>query len=755
MTTDSGTFPTMRPADDKPATEYQAPIVLLTLGVLSILLLLWTSHESERQAAQHLELEDAVHGLEVAVSTFHLWLEEYLTGDPSIEIGEIWRDLDRFIELALPVAGGGSPGAGDAASAPLREPRLRRQVEALRTRLVEFKNLSVERYRSGAGVGTEMDKSFDLLFGQVLAESRKLGWALVEHSRRSQERSHRRLVAVVGVWALILLAAAAGLWSRERRRRTAEAGRLTGERWLSTTLSSIGDAVIATDLDGTVSFMNPMAEKLTDWELAEALGKPIEEVVMLESEDGTAHTNPVTKVLHSGDSIAMTNHSVMTDRRRERCYSVDEGGAPIRDRDGRLLGAMLIFRDVSRRRQTEEELRQREAELRQAQKMEAVGRLAGGIAHDINNYLGAIRGYCEIVRMIDDDNPVRSQRLDAAMDTASEASALIRQLLAFSRKQPLEAREVIDLNRAVAKMEGLMRQLIGDDVALETDCGEGVWPVEMVPSQVEQILVNLLVNSREAMPLGGKILVTTRNVEIGPEGSGRRPALAPGCYAVLSVTDVGRGIPPEHQDKIFEPFFTTKSDSGSSGLGLATVYGIVQRNRGYVAVESRPGQGTTFEIYLLACEGPVSWRQTPAVAAPAPAIGPVKVLLVEDNDKMRDSLEGLLEALGHEVLVASDAEGALRLLAAEQPDLDLMITDIVMPGLSGPELFGRIREQRRDLRCLFISGYADNVALRHGLRQESTDFLPKPFSAGDLLRKIREILRPSASAPGPIADAAE
>ncbi len=730
-----------KPASERAPRGYRTPAAVLVLGALSIALLLWTSLVSEQQAIQDLMLDDAIRKLEVAVATSHLWLEELLTGDTSVDSeAEIWQNLDRSVELVGQVLDGSVEPEGRALR-PLRDPRLRQQAEDLRTRIIELRKASRERYRRGdsAGIGTEMDQSFDEIFRDLLRDSEALRSGLAERTARFQARSRLRLWLVVGVWLLIVAAAVAGLASREKRRRKAEGIVRTSQRWLLTTLSSIDSAVVTTDLEGAVFFMNPMAEKLTGWPLEEASGQPIEEVFRSEREDGHPVENPVTRALRTGESVGMTNHFAMADRQREKCYGIDERAALIRDHKGKLLGAVLVFRDVSQRRQIKRVLRQREAELRQAQKMEAVGRLAGGIAHDINNYLGAIMGFCEVARMNSRGDEALAQRMDAAMETASEASALIRQLLAFSRKQPIRP-EVVDLNRVVARMEGMMKQLLGDNIALSTDCDEGLSSVEVDPSQVEQILVNLLVNSRDAMPQGGEILVRTSNVEKGPEKGGSHPALAPGRYAVISVLDTGLGIAPEIQEKIFEPFFTTKSESGSSGLGLATVYGIVKQNGGFIAVSSQPERGTTFEIFLPACDRPATQRQAPAGAEAPVSTGPAKVLLVEDNGHMRASTESLLKALGHDVLVASDGDTALRLLAEEQPALDLLITDVVMPGLSGPQLLSRIREERDDLRCLFISGYTDNVILRHGLDQERSDFLQKPFTARSISRKIGELL---------------
>jgi len=284
--------------------------------------------------------------------------------------------------------------------------------------------------------------------------------------------------------------------------------------------------------------------------------------------------------------------------------------------------AVGLWRREKRLRQAEAARRRRETELGRTRRTEAVGRLAGGVAHAINNYLGAIRGYCEIAKLQNESGEALATRMDAAMDTATEASVLIRQLLAFSRKQPIRP-EVIDLNRVVAKVEQMVGPLMKEDITVSVRCHEELWPVEIDPAQVEQMLINLLVNSRDSMPRGGRIIVVTRNVDRVGETS-------PGRHVLLSVHDNGMGIPPEVRERIFEPFFTTKSERGSSGLGLSAVYGIVRQNGGLIAVDSLPDRGSTFEIYLPACD-----TQVRAGSEPPPAPRTATVLPLEQDDDTR------------------------------------------------------------------------------------------------------------------------
>ena len=400
-----------------------------------------------------------------------------------------------------------------------------------------------------------------------------------------------------------------------------------------------------------------------------------------------------------------------------------------------------------RRVKAESDLRSSQAQLLQAQKMDAVGRLAGGMAHDINNYLGAIRAQSELVKMKSDPASGVGAKMDSIMRVVSKASSLIERLLAFSRPQPIQP-SVISLNRVVEEEVGTMlRRLIGEDIRLETQLDLELWNVKIDPSQIEQVIVNLVINAREAMPTGGSVTIVTRNRTFDAASARAHGLAGPADYVALSVSDTGAGISPEIVDHIFDPFFSTKDTSKASGLGLTTVYGIIEQSGGSISVDSRPGDGTTFEILL-----PRSKKQadaspeTPPVAV-EPVEGSATILLVEDNDDLREATTSMIEAFGYQVVSASNAEEALARFEDLDEHVDLVITDVVMPGLNGQELADRIRAKRKDTRVLFVSGYTDDVILRHGIMEGNVTFLKKPFSADGLAGKIRELLKaPRSSA---------
>ncbi len=403
-----------------------------------------------------------------------------------------------------------------------------------------------------------------------------------------------------------------------------------------------------------------------------------------------------------------------------------------------------LWRREQHRLAAEESLRRSEAQLLQAQKMEAVGRLAGGLAHDINNFVTAITSQCELVQLDAVAESPLAHRMEVVIGTAQKISALIRRLLAFSRRQPVQP-QVVRLSEIVAGLESMLRGLIGEDIQLSTVLDPETWPVKIDPSQVEQVVLNLVVNAREASPRGGRVLIETANMTLERGLFDGPTVVAPGDYILLAVSDTGTGIPPELKDRIFEPFFTTKTGTGN-GLGLATAYGIVKQAGGHISVYSEVGRGTAFKVYLPRTHDPEAPPQfVAAKSAPVGAGGGERILLVEDNGDLREATGGILAAYGYRVTSVDCGEAALDAID-RGTEIDLVVSDVVMPGLSGKDVLDRIRERRPDLPVLFISGYTDNVIFRHGLLAGELDFLEKPFAAARLTAKVREMLdRPAAA----------
>jgi PAS domain S-box-containing protein len=420
-----------------------------------------------------------------------------------------------------------------------------------------------------------------------------------------------------------------------------------------------------------------------------------------------------------------------TQRRRDGHQAVlITSKVPLRDAGGRTVGVLGVYTDVTERRRLEEQ-------LRQAQKMEAVGRLAGGVAHDFNNLLTVINGYAEVALAgLGPGDPARDH-LEPIRDAGARAAGLTRRLLAFSRKQVL-APVVLDLNALVAETGKLLAPVIGEDVRLEVRLAPGLWRVRADQGEIDQVVMNLAVNARDAMPKGGRLTIETRNVELAG-GPAARQGLPEGRYVVLSVADTGHGMDEATRARLFEPFFTTKEVGKGTGLGLASAYGVVTQSGGHLEVESAPGAGTTFRVYLPRAEGPVTaGKSLPGLVNRA---RPTEtVLLVEDEAAVRSLARRALELEGYAVLEASTGHEALAVCGGHAGPIHLLATDVVMPGMSGREVADRLMSSRPGLKVLFLSGYPADALSGYGVTDTGAIFLPKPYTPRSLARKVREVL---------------
>jgi signal transduction histidine kinase len=398
-----------------------------------------------------------------------------------------------------------------------------------------------------------------------------------------------------------------------------------------------------------------------------------------------------------------------------------------------------LIREMEERRSTEEALRKSEEELRHSQKMEAVGRLAGGVAHDFNNLLTAIIGYAELISTRTTSNTLAKQNADLIRKAGEQAAALTRQLLAFSRKQILQPK-VIDLNDLVVEMERLLRRVIGERFDLQSFPNADIGRVKADPSQIEQVVLNLGVNARDAMPKGGKLSIRTENVRLDETTAPKISAsLKGGDYVVLSVTDTGAGMDEETMSHIFEPFFTTKGPGKGTGLGLATVYGIVRQTGGGISVESKPGKGSTFRIYLPLVMAPVDHIRV--ASAPVDKSDNFEtVLVVEDEQIVRELVCEVLIDQGYNVICAPDGLEALRVANDFDGTIHLLVTDVIMPHMNGHELAEKLSIRRPEMKILYVSGYSDNDIGDHGVLDPRFDLLQKPFTPQTLARKIRDVI---------------
>jgi len=431
------------------------------------------------------------------------------------------------------------------------------------------------------------------------------------------------------------------------------------------------------------------------------------------------------------DGLVLENYETTISTRSGDTRSISWNARRLLDAGGEPIGLLAMARDVT-------EHRQLETQLRQAVKMEAIGRLAGGIAHDFNNMLTAILGNVQLLSMRMDEGDDNQRLLGEIRVAARRSADLTRQLLAFSRKQAMEP-EALHLNAVIERIEPVLQRMIGEDISVLTNLDPDLGLIMADPSQIDQVLMNLVVNARDAMPDGGLLTIETANVVLDESYAATHTDVQPGRYVMFSVSDTGIGMDSETQERIFEPFFTTKPEDRGTGLGLATVYGIVSQSGGHIYVYSEPGEGTVFKVYLPLLEEGTAAELDEQTGA-GDLSGRETILLVEDEVIVRDLIATVLRHHGHVVLTASDAAEALEIADNYSGRIDIMVTDIVMPGDSGPELAEAMGELRPEMPVLFISGYAENALVQRGVVREEVHYLQKPFDPEKLLRKIRTVL---------------
>jgi PAS domain S-box-containing protein len=500
------------------------------------------------------------------------------------------------------------------------------------------------------------------------------------------------------------------------------------EKMVVALLESASQAILSADRTGRIVLANAKALEMFGYSSEELLGSQVE--MLLPEGKRDAHTHHRADHFHHPQARPMGIGMDLAGRRKDgREFPVEVSLSYVETDEG--LFAIAFVNDISQRKLMEEQ-------LFQAQKMDAIGRLAGGVAHDFNNMLTVIQGYN---RMILDDLPPADPLRDCADEiyrAAERAGALTNQLLAFSRRQIIQPR-VINVNTVVAHTEKMLRRLIGEDIDLFLHLAGDAGNIKADPSHIEQAIVNLVVNARDAMPLGGRITLETSNATLDEYYSRSHADVKPGQYVMIAVTDTGHGMDADTKRQIFEPFFTTKGRGKGTGLGLATVYGAVKQMGGDIWVYSEPGSGTTLKMYFRRVNDIV---KDPGDQEPPPPGGEAEeiILVVEDEKSVRDLTVRILRRLGYGVLVASGGDEAIAIAQSYAGKISLLLTDVVMPNMSGRQVADNLLKLRPGLKILYLSGYTDSTVVHHGVLENSLDFLPKPFSREVLARKIREIL---------------
>ena len=555
----------------------------------------------------------------------------------------------------------------------------------------------------------------------------------------------------MGVLAVVILSAA-GLVLRSRLQAVAMEARLdetsdqrrylenhnlqlekeiSDRRLLTTAVEQAAEAIIITDREGVIQYVNPAFEKITGYTKTEALGQKTS-LLCSGKQDATFYED-LWNVIQSGGVWS----GKFTNRRKDgTLYEEEAEISPVRNEAGQITNYVAVKRDVTAQVAME-------AQLRQSHKMEAIGELAGGIAHDFNNLLTVILGNCNLLMLPDQGlAPDSIENVEEIVKAGNRATALTRQLLAFSRRQIVQL-EVLDLCEIVRNTERMLGRLIRENIAFEVNLPDSALLIKADPVQIDQIIINLAVNARDAMPDGGELVLTVCEETILPEDTAR--ALPPGDYAVLELRDSGHGMSPETQARIFEPFFTTKDEGAGTGLGLATVYGIVKQNHGDIQVESEIGKGTTFRIFLPHVAGTLAGIILPGIperasaATPRPR-GKGTILVVDDEKSILNMARRVLETCGYTVFPALTDHDVLSIWEKHRDEIHLLLTDVIMPGMSGVEIGAKLREDRPGLAVLYMSAYTDSTIINLGATEAGTFFIQKPFTPPDLLRKVQEAL---------------
>ena len=665
-----------------------------------------------------------------AVGATTLWLSHVISGTDFLRALGLWWGGDYLGALVVtPLAlAWGSPSRARMNRRPALE-LLLLVVGALLAAAVIFGNLIPSSFllpaqypyllfpfvigaalRFGPRGATVLTLTVALL---AVAYTLRGGGPFVMHSVPSTDVALMIYLGVLAITGLFMSPAVA-------RRLKAESALREAHGHLQAVINSSPLAIYTVDGDGDVRSWNPAAETLYGWSTDEAIGRPLAAI--------TQDLVGLRERVFRGETLRGIEATAK--RKDGAAVTVSLAAAPLYDAAGSVAGTMLIAADLT-------EMRRLEVQYRQSQKMEAVGRLAGGIAHDFNNLLTAILGTSGLLlenRSLDGRVRLDVHEIEKA---AKRAAGLTRQLLVFSRQQVLEPR-ILDLNEVVADLERMLGRLIGADIELHTKLASEVGAVQADPGQLQQAIVNLVVNARDAMPHGGRVTIETADVELDPRQLEAHTLTQPGQYVLLAVHDTGVGMDDATKARLFEPFFTTKEPGRGTGLGLATVYSIVKQSGGYIWAYSEVGHGTTFKIYLPRVAGSPE-KAAPQIPATL-AVGSETVFVVEDQAEVRALTTRILEDRGYTVLAAENASVALQLAERDLKRIDLLLTDVVMPGMNGRELALRLAAQRRDMKVLFVSGYTGEAIREHGLLELGAAFLQKPFTPDALARKVRDVL---------------
>ncbi len=495
---------------------------------------------------------------------------------------------------------------------------------------------------------------------------------------------------------------------------------------------NVSDIIFIMSTDLKFIYISPSVYKITGYTVEEVIEQPIEDVMTVDSYETALELFEKDLAKDLKDISGSRTLDLELKHKNGSIIWIEVIVSFLFNQDGVPDRIMGTIRDISERKQLEEQ-------LRQALKMEAIGRLAGGVAHDFNNALTTIMGISELLLMKMDPEDYVSGGINEIRRAGNQCAGLTRQLLAFARKQPMEMK-VLDLNNVIINIDKMLSRLIGEDVKLEQCLTSDLKSIKADIGQIEQIILNLAVNARDAMPNGGKLIIETANVFLDEDYADRHISITSGHYVMLAVSDTGSGMDKETSSKVFEPFFTTKEESKGTGLGLSTVYGIVKQSNGYIWVYSEQEMGTVFKIYFPIVDEVADVIEEETHTAPGRFQGSETILLVEDDDSTRKTITKILSRIGYIILEAVDGEEAVKISQEYNKPIHLVISDVVLPGMNGKELTEKLISQYPDIKAIYMSGYTDNIVVQHDIIDKGEEFFQKPLRPGLLLSKVRSIL---------------
>jgi PAS domain S-box-containing protein len=720
------------------------------MGVIAIIVftaMTYSLYSSNRMITRYSPLVDATMEIRYELTTAHLWLEEIISGDRYENIENVMEHLQQVHWYAQAMLEGGQNSEGTFMH--LRDTVLRKEVEATVQKIKEFRKLTVKRYNSSAsaGIGSEMDQQYDRLFKSILTQIDNVETLLQQKISSNYARYQSIQLALILTIAVLSILGIRLQYRHDRQQRDnlqviheAKNRAEKNERWLKTTMNSMGDGVIITDHNGKVVYLNPVASSLTGWLLNDAKNKEMTEIFNIQNEETKKPVDdPVAMVIRKNVIVGLANHTELTSK-DGTIWPISDSAAPIFDHDNNLIGVVVVFHEVTAQKKAEAEKAILEAQLHQAFKMEAIGTMAGGIAHDFNNILAIILGNAEMaLDSITPENPAR-YNVDQILQASSRAKDLVKQILSFSRQEKSKKEPAYLCNLVEDSIKSL-RSTIPTSVKLIINLPENVADCLTVladPIQIHQVLLNLCVNAVQAMDEKGVLEITVTDVTIGEEKPASRPGLDSGLYAYLSVCDTGPGMHSDIVKQIFDPFFTTKEVGKGTGMGLSVVHGIIKNHGGKIFVESVQGKGTEFHVYLPVTEKKESITELEE-PGPLPA-GIEQILLIDDEEPLAAMGKDLIERLGYSVTAMTDSLEALELFKNNPAKFDLVITDQTMPNMTGAELAEQLLQLQPDIPIILCTGYSSKVDNVKAKGAGICEFASKPLKRMDIAKLIRKVL---------------